>query len=46
MKVIFISGYAEEAFNQNLDFNIPFAFLAKPFNLKELAYKVKEVMED
>ena len=44
MKVIFISGYAEEAFSQNLDPNIPFSFLPKPFNLKELAAKVKEVM--
>ena len=44
MKVIFISGYAEEAFGQNLDPDIPFSFLPKPFNLKELAAKVKEVM--
>ena len=44
MKVIFISGYAEEAFGQNLDPNIPFSFLPKPFNLKELAAKVKEVL--
>ena len=44
MKVIFISGYAEEVFSQNLDPNIPFSFLPKPFNLKELAAKVKEVM--
>jgi len=44
MEVIFISGYAEEAFNQNLDPNIPFSFRPKPFHLKKLAAKVKEVM--
>ncbi len=44
MKVIFILGYAEEVFGQNFDPNIPFTFLPKPFNLKALAVKVKEVM--
>ena len=44
MKVIFISGYAEEVFSQNLELDIPFTFLPKPFNLKELAAKVKEVL--
>jgi two-component system cell cycle sensor histidine kinase/response regulator CckA len=44
MEVIFISGYAEEAFSQNLDPNILFSFVSKPFNLRELAAKVKEVM--
>ena len=45
LKVIFISGYAEDALDDNImdkDFN----FLAKPFNLKQLAEQVKEVLEN
>jgi two-component system, cell cycle sensor histidine kinase and response regulator CckA len=42
VKVIFISGHAEEAFEKNLDGNEEFAFLPKPFTLKQLAAKVKE----
>ena len=44
-KIIFISGYAEEAFRKSLDKKEPFAFLPKPFSLKQLAQKVKEVLE-
>ncbi len=44
IKVIFISGYAEEAFRQRLDRDSDIHFLAKPFNLKQLATKVKEVI--
>ena len=43
-KVIFISGYAEDAFRKNLDADEEFTFLPKPFSLKQLAEKVKEVM--
>jgi two-component system, cell cycle sensor histidine kinase and response regulator CckA len=43
-KVIFMSGYAEEAFERNLDGAADFAFLQKPFSLKQLVEKVKEVM--
>jgi two-component system, cell cycle sensor histidine kinase and response regulator CckA len=43
-KVIFMSGYAEEAFERNLDGANDFAFLQKPFSLKQLLEKVKEVM--
>lgn len=42
MKIIFISGYAEEAFRRNLDPRETFSFLPKPFSLKQLASKVKE----
>ena len=45
MKVIFISGYAEDAFRQRLDSDGAIDFLPKPFSLKQLAAKVKEVME-
>ncbi|CAN5364920.1 ATP-binding protein [soil metagenome] len=44
-KVIFISGYAEDAFEKNLEGEQDFAFLPKPFSLKQLAEAVKDVME-
>jgi two-component system, cell cycle sensor histidine kinase and response regulator CckA len=45
LKVIFISGYAEDAFRKDLDFDIEkIEFLPKPFSLKEIAEKVKEVL--
>jgi two-component system cell cycle sensor histidine kinase/response regulator CckA len=42
MRVIFISGYAEDRFKGDLDESVH--FLPKPFSLKQLAAKVKEVM--
>ena len=44
VKTIFISGYAEDTFRKNLGDNTHIHFLAKPFTLKELATKVKEVL--
>ena len=44
IKVIFISGYTEEAFRQRLDSDREIHFLAKPFSLKQLAIKVKDVV--
>ena len=44
MKVIFISGYTEDAFRQRLDKDSEIHFLPKPFSLKQLATKVKEVI--
>jgi two-component system, cell cycle sensor histidine kinase and response regulator CckA len=43
-KVIFISGYAEDAFAKNLEGEEDFYFLPKPFSLKQLAEAVKDVM--
>jgi two-component system cell cycle sensor histidine kinase/response regulator CckA len=43
LKVIFVSGYAEEAFAANKP-EEKFSFLAKPFELKTLVAKVKETM--
>jgi len=43
-KVVFISGYAEDAFEKNLEGQEDFAFLPKPFSLKQLAEAVKEAM--
>ena len=42
LKVIFISGYAEEAFARNLPEGEKFSFLPKPFTLKQLVAAVKE----
>ncbi len=45
IKVIYISGYAEDAFRNSIAGNRPYDFLPKPFSLKELAVKVKTVMD-
>jgi two-component system cell cycle sensor histidine kinase/response regulator CckA len=44
MQVIFMSGYAEEAFRRNDQTSENIHFLPKPFGLKQLAAKVKEVL--
>jgi two-component system cell cycle sensor histidine kinase/response regulator CckA len=44
LRIIFVSGYAEEAFAKNLPEGQQFAFLAKPFTLKQLVSVVKETM--
>jgi two-component system cell cycle sensor histidine kinase/response regulator CckA len=46
MKVIFISGYTEDSFRKRLDTDAEIHFLPKPFSLKQLASKVKEVMSE
>jgi len=46
IKIIFMSGYAEDAFKRNLDENEEFGFLQKPFDLKTLAATVKSALED
>jgi two-component system cell cycle sensor histidine kinase/response regulator CckA len=45
-KIIFISGYAEDAFAKNLAQDEKFTFLPKPFSLKQLAETVKTVLEE
>ena len=44
-KVVFISGYAEDAFADTFGADHQFNFLPKPFTLKQLAGKVKDVLE-
>ena len=44
VKIIFVSGYAEDAFAKSLDPDQEFHFLPKPFSLKQLAAAVKDVM--
>ncbi|WP_068314552.1 cell cycle histidine kinase CckA [Polycladidibacter hongkongensis] len=46
LKIIFVSGYAEEAFEKNLPAEETFNFLPKPFTLKQLATTVKEVLAE
>jgi two-component system cell cycle sensor histidine kinase/response regulator CckA len=43
-KIIFVSGYAEDAFQKSLPDSADYNFLAKPFTLKQLVAKVKETM--
>lgn len=43
-KTIFISGYTEDTFRKNLDYDTKIHFLPKPYTLKDLASKVKEIM--
>jgi two-component system cell cycle sensor histidine kinase/response regulator CckA len=44
VKIIFVSGYAEEAFAKNLPSQEQYAFLAKPFTLKQLVAEVKQTL--
>jgi two-component system cell cycle sensor histidine kinase/response regulator CckA len=44
MAVIFMSGYAEEAFRRHDEKAEDLHFLPKPFGLKQLAAKVKDVL--
>ncbi|RIK97974.1 MAG: hybrid sensor histidine kinase/response regulator [Proteobacteria bacterium] len=44
LRIIFVSGYAEDAFEKSLPDNEQFAFLPKPFTLSQLVEAVKETM--
>jgi two-component system cell cycle sensor histidine kinase/response regulator CckA len=44
LKIIFVSGYAEDAFAKNLPEGETFHFLPKPFSLKQLATAVKDAL--
>ena len=44
MKVIFISGYAEDDFREAIERESDIHFLPKPFSLEQLAGKVKDVL--
>ncbi|GBU18930.1 MULTISPECIES: cell cycle histidine kinase CckA [Methylobacterium] len=46
LKVIFVSGYAEDAFRKNLPEGETFNFLPKPFSLKQLVETVKQTMSE
>ena len=42
LKVIFVSGYPDDRFKTGLDPDAHFAFLPKPFTLKQLVAAVKQ----
>ena len=44
LKIIYVSGYAEDAFEKSLPENQQLAFLPKPFTLTQLVAAVKETM--
>jgi two-component system, cell cycle sensor histidine kinase and response regulator CckA len=44
LKMVLVSGYAEDAFEKNLPAGGQFVFLAKPFTLKQLVATVKDAM--
>lgn len=44
IRIIFVSGYAEDAFEKSMPENQQFAFLPKPFTLAQLVGRVKETM--
>jgi two-component system cell cycle sensor histidine kinase/response regulator CckA len=44
MRVIFMSGYAEDSFRKQAEADEDVHFLSKPFPLQDLAAKVKDVM--
>jgi two-component system cell cycle sensor histidine kinase/response regulator CckA len=46
LKFIFVSGYAEDAFDKSLPERGQFAFLPKPFTLKQLVGEVKRVIAE
>ena len=46
VKVILMSGYAEDVFRDQIERDDTIHFLGKPFTLKNLAGKVKEVIEN
>jgi DNA-binding NtrC family response regulator len=45
MKVLFVSGYAENTVLRHGKINVTTRFLQKPFSLKMLARKIREVLE-
>ena len=45
LKIIFVSGYAEDAFEKSLPDSSQYNFLPKPFTLKQLVSAVKEAMD-
>ncbi|MGC2185356.1 MAG: response regulator [Terriglobales bacterium] len=46
MKVLFVSGYAETTFQHHGAIDVTTRFLQKPFSLKTLARKIREVLDE
>ena len=45
VKVIYLSGYADEAVTHHGELEHGSAFLQKPFRMSDLAHKVREVLD-
>jgi FixJ family two-component response regulator len=45
MKVLFVSGYAETTVQRHGAVDVTTRFLQKPFSLKTLAQKVREILD-
>jgi two-component system, cell cycle sensor histidine kinase and response regulator CckA len=45
MKILFVSGYAEATFQRHGAIDVTTRFLQKPFSLKVLARKIREVLD-
>jgi two-component system cell cycle sensor histidine kinase/response regulator CckA len=45
MKVLFVSGYAETTFQRHGEIDVTTRFLQKPFSLKAMARKIREVLD-
>jgi len=45
MKVLFVSGYAETTFQRHGEIDVTTHFLQKPFSLKTMARKIREVLD-
>jgi two-component system, cell cycle sensor histidine kinase and response regulator CckA len=45
MKVLFVSGYAEATFQRHGEIDVTTHFLQKPFSLKAMARKIREVLD-
>jgi hypothetical protein len=46
MKVLFVSGYAETTFQRHGTIDVTTHFLQKPFSLKTLGRKIREVLDE
>jgi two-component system cell cycle sensor histidine kinase/response regulator CckA len=46
MRVLFVSGYAETTFQRHGAIDVTARFLQKPFSLKTLARKIREVIDE
>jgi two-component system cell cycle sensor histidine kinase/response regulator CckA len=45
LRVVFVSGYGEDAFTAEYGTRRDFYFVAKPFTMKQLLLKVKEILK-
>jgi two-component system, cell cycle sensor histidine kinase and response regulator CckA len=45
LKILYVSGYADDAFAANADFDSNTAFLSKPYTTSKLASKVRELLD-